>query len=54
MFSHSDSEATEEVYLEGLDEIRLYFKAKGSIRIKVIRTDDFTTFKFRKVRDYYA
>ena len=33
MFSHSDSEATDEVYLEGLDEIRLYFKAKG-IRIK--------------------
>jgi hypothetical protein len=53
MFSHSDSEATEEVYLEGLEEIRLYCKAKG-IRIKVIRTDDFTTFKSRKVRDYYA
>ena len=53
MFSHSDSEATEEVYLEGLAEIRLYFKTKG-IRIKVIRTDDFTTFKSRKVRDYYA
>jgi hypothetical protein len=52
MFSHSDSEATEEV-LEGLEEIRLYYKAKG-IRIKVIRTDDFTTFKSRKVRDYYA
>jgi hypothetical protein len=53
MFSHLDSEATEEVYLEGLEEIRLYYKAKG-IRIKVIRTDDFTTFKSRKVRDYYA
>ncbi len=53
MFSHSDSEATEEVYLEGLAEIRLYYKGKG-IRIKVIRTDDFTTFKSRKVRDYYA
>ncbi len=48
MFSHSDSEATEEVYLEGLEEIRLYYKAKG-IRIKVIRADDFTTFKSRKV-----
>jgi hypothetical protein len=24
MFLHSDSEATEEVYLEGLEEIRLY------------------------------
>jgi hypothetical protein len=53
MFSHSDSEATEEVYLEGLEEIRLYFKAKG-IGIKVIRTDDFTTFTSRKIRDYYA
>ena len=49
MFSHSDSEATEELYLEGLEEIRLYYKAKG-IRIKVIRTDDFTTFKYRKLR----
>ncbi len=29
MFSHSDSEATEKVYLEGLEEIRLYYKAKG-------------------------
>jgi hypothetical protein len=27
MFSHSDSEATEEVYLEELEEIRLYYKA---------------------------
>jgi hypothetical protein len=53
IFSHSDSEATEEVYVEGLEEIRLYYKAKG-IRIKVIRTDDFTTFKSRKIRDYYA
>ena len=53
MFSHSDSEATKEVYLEGLEEIRLYYKVKG-IRIKVIRTDDFTIFKSRKVRDYYA
>jgi hypothetical protein len=53
MFSHSDSKATEEVYLEGLEEIRVYYKAKG-IRIKFIRTDDFTTFKSRNVRDYYA
>ena len=53
MFSHSDSEATEDVYLEGLEEIRLYYKARG-IRIKTIRTDDFTTFKSRKVRSYYA
>ena len=36
-----------------LEKIRLYYKAKG-IRIKVIRTDDFTTFKSRKVRNYYA
>jgi hypothetical protein len=54
MFSYSDSEATEEVYLEGLEEIRLYYKTRG-IRIKVIRTDDFTTFKSRKkIRTYYA
>ena len=44
MFSHSDSEATEEVNLEGLEEIRLYYKTRG-IRIKVIRTDDFTMFQ---------
>ena len=53
MFSHSDSEASEDVYLEGLEEIRLYYKKHG-IKIKTIRTDDFTTFKSRKVRDYYA
>ena len=53
MFSYSDSEASEEVYLEGLEIVRLYYKAKG-IRIKIIRTDDFTTFKSRKVREYYA
>ena len=53
MFSHSDSEATEDVYLEGLEEIRLYYQARG-IKIKVIRTDDFTTFKSRQVRSYYA
>jgi len=53
MFSHSDSEASEDVYLEGLDTIRLYYKKHG-IRIKVIRSDDFTTFKSRKVRAYYA
>ena len=53
MFSYSDSKATEEVYLEGLEEIRLYYKTRG-IRIKVIWTDVFTTFKSRKVRNYYA
>ena len=53
MFSHSDSEATDEVYLEGLEIVRLYYKTRG-IRIKTIRTDDFTTFKSRKVREYYA
>jgi len=53
MFSHSDSEASEDVYLEGLETVRLYYKARG-IRIKTIRTDDFTTFKSRKVREYYA
>ena len=53
MFSHSDSEASEDVYLEGLDTIRLYYEKHG-IRIKVIRSDDFTTFKSRKVRAYYA
>jgi hypothetical protein len=36
-----------------IKEIRLYYKAKG-IRIMVIRTDKFTTFKSRKVRDYFA
>jgi hypothetical protein len=55
MFSHSDSEATEEVYLEGLEEIRLYYKTRGIRRIKfIIRTDDFTAFKSRKIRTYYA
>ena len=53
MFSHSDSNASEEVYLEGLENIRLYYKKHG-IRIKVIRSDDYTTFKSRKVLDYYA
>ena len=53
MFSHSDSEASEDVYLEGLEEIRQYYRQRG-IRIKIIRTDDFTTFKSRKVREYYA
>ena len=51
MFSHSDKEASEEVYLEGI--IRLYYKRHG-IKIKVIRSDDSTTFKSRKVRAYYA
>ena len=32
-------------------EIRLYYKTK---QIKVIRTDDYMTFKSRKVRNYYA
>ena len=44
-FSHSDK--------EGLEMIRLYYKKHG-IKIKVIRSDDFTTFKSRKVRTYYA
>ena len=53
MFSHSDSEASEDVYLEGLEEIRQYYKKHG-IKIKIIRTDDFTTFKSKKVRAYYT
>ena len=53
MFSHSDKDASEDVYLEGLEIIRLYYKRHG-IKIKVIRSDDFTTFKSRKVRAYYA
>jgi hypothetical protein len=53
MFPYSDSEAIEKVYLEGLEEILLYYKTRG-IRIKVIRTDDFTTFKSWKARNYYA
>jgi hypothetical protein len=54
MLSHSDKEASEDVYLEGLEIIRLYYKRHG-IKIKVIiRSDDFTTFKSRKVRAYYA
>ena len=53
MFSHSDSEASEDVYLEGLEQVRQYYKKHG-IRIKIIRTDDFTSFKSRKVRDYYT
>ena len=48
MFSYSDSE-----YLEGLEEIRLHYKTRG-IRIMVICTDNLTTFKSRKVRNYYA
>ena len=44
---------SEDVYLEGLEIIRLYYKRHG-IKIKVIRSDDFTTFKSRKVRAYYA
>jgi hypothetical protein len=40
MFSHSEI-------------IRLYYKRHG-IKIKVNRSDDFTTFKSRKVRAYYA
>ena len=35
MFSHSDKEASEDVYLEGLVIIRLYYKRHG-IKIKVI------------------
>ena len=31
----------------------MYYKTRG-IRIKVIRTDDYTTFKSRQVRSYYA
>ena len=34
-------------------EHRMYYKRHG-IKIKVIRSDDFTTFKSRKVRAYYA
>ena len=53
MFSYSDKETSEDVYLEGLEIIRLYYKRHG-IKIKVIRSDDFTTFKSRKVRAYDA
>ncbi len=53
MFSHSDKEASEDVYLEGREIIRLYYKRYG-IKIKVIQSNDFTTFKSRKVRAYYA
>ncbi len=53
MFSHSDKEASEDVYLEGLEIIRLYYK-RHRIKIKVIRSDDFTTFKSMKVRANYA
>ena len=52
MFSHRDSEANEDVYLEGLEQIRKNYKKHG-IRVKIIRTDNFTTFKSRKARDYY-
>ena len=41
------------MYPEGLEIIRLYYKRHG-IKIKVIRSDDFTAFKSRKVRAYYA
>ena len=41
---NSDKEASEDVYLEGLEIIHLYYKRHG-IKIKVIRSDDFTTFK---------
>ena len=50
MFSHS---ATDDVYLEGLQQVRQYYRKHG-IRMKIILTDDFTIFKSRKVRDYYA
>ena len=53
MFSQSDKEASEDVYLEGLEIIHLYCK-RHRIKIKVIRSDDFTTFKSRKVFAYYA
>ncbi len=53
IFSQTDKEASEDVYLEGLEIIRLYYKRHG-IKIKVIRSDDFTTFKSRKVGAYYA
>ena len=36
MFSHSDKEVFEDVYLEGLNIIRLYYEKHG-IKIKVIR-----------------
>jgi hypothetical protein len=53
MLSHSDKEASEDVYLKGLEIIRLYYKKYGT-KIKVIRSDNFTKFKSRKVRAYYA
>jgi hypothetical protein len=53
MFSHSDKEASEDVYIEGLEIIRLYYKRHG-IKIRVIRSDDFTTFKSMKVHANYA
>ena len=53
MFSHADKETSEDVYLEGLEIIRLYYKKHG-IKIKVIRSDDFTTIKSRKTHAYYA
>ena len=53
--AYSDKEASEDVYLdEGLEIIRLYYNKRRGIKIKVIRSDDFTTFKSRKVRAYYA
>jgi hypothetical protein len=55
MFSYSDKEeASEDVYLEGLEIIRLYYK-RHRIKIKVIQSVDFiTTFESRKVRAYFA
>ena len=49
--TRSDKEVSEDVYLEGLEIMRLYNK-RHEIKIKVIRSDDFTTFKSRKVRAY--
>jgi hypothetical protein len=37
MLSHSDKEASEDVYLEGLEIIRLYYYKRHGIKIKVIR-----------------
>ena len=37
MFSHSDKEASEDVYLEGLEIIRLYYKRRA-IKIRVIKS----------------
>ena len=53
MFSDSDKEASEDVYLESLEIICLYYKKHG-IKIKVICSNAFTTIKSRKIRTYYA